>query len=124
MVPFVFFCLETMDCIFCRIAAKEIPSKKVFENDRIYAFADIHPVAPVHILIIPKKHIDGLDGAADSDNQLLGEMQLVAKTLAGQQGIRESGYRVVLNNGKDSGQLVAHMHYHLIGGRKLTPSIG
>jgi histidine triad (HIT) family protein len=107
-----------MDCIFCKIAKKEIPSKIVFENDRIMAFRDINPEAPVHVLIIPKKHISGIGSAQDPDAPLLGEIQCVARDLAKQEGIEKSGFRVVANNGPDAGQAVAHLHYHLLGGRK------
>ena len=107
-----------MDCLFCRIIRKEIPSEIVFENERVLAFRDIDPKAPAHILVVPKQHISGLDSITPQDAQVLGEIQLVIKMLAESQKINKSGYRVVINNGRDAGQAVAHIHYHLLGGRK------
>jgi histidine triad (HIT) family protein len=107
-----------MDCLFCRIIRKEIPSKIVFENEKVLAFRDIDPKAPVHILVVPKKHISGLDSSTADDARLLGEMLVAAKDIAKKEKLDESGYRVVINNGKDAGQAVAHIHYHLLGGRK------
>ncbi|HKD15815.1 MAG TPA: histidine triad nucleotide-binding protein [Candidatus Angelobacter sp.] len=106
------------DCLFCKIIAGKIPSKKVYEDDKTFAFEDIKPQAPTHILIIPKKHIVGLDKAQDSDAELLGYMQLVAAKLARERGI-ESGYRTVYNVGPGAGQSVFHIHLHLLGGRAL-----
>lgn len=107
-----------MDCIFCKIAKKEIPSKIVFENDRVLAFRDINPGAPVHVLVIPKKHISGIDAAKDEDAGLLGELQRAARDIARAEGVEKSGYRLVVNSGPDAGQAVAHLHLHLLGGRK------
>lgn len=107
-----------MDCIFCKIAKKEIPSKIVFENDRVLAFRDINPGAPVHVLVIPKKHISGIDASKDEDAGLLGELQCVARDIAKAEGVDKSGYRLVVNSGPDAGQAVAHIHLHLLGGRK------
>lgn len=108
-----------MDCIFCKIAQDELPSTKVFENDEIVAFKDINPVAPVHILVIPKKHIASLATIETQDAEMLGRMMLVIRDIATEQGLDENGYRVLSNHGTDSGQLVDHLHFHIIGGRKL-----
>ena len=107
------------DCLFCKIACGKIPSAKVYEDDEILAFKDIAPKAPVHILIIPKKHIEGIFDMGEEDINLLGKMNYVAKKLAEENGIAESGYRLIANSRPDSGQEVYHLHYHLIGGRNL-----
>ncbi|HKE31595.1 MAG TPA: histidine triad nucleotide-binding protein [Candidatus Angelobacter sp.] len=106
------------DCLFCKIIAGKIPSKKVYEDEKTFAFEDIKPQAPTHVLVIPKKHIEGLNKAQDSDAELLGYMQLVAAKLARERGI-ESGYRTVYNVGPGAGQSVFHIHLHLLGGRAL-----
>jgi histidine triad (HIT) family protein len=108
------------DCIFCRIAAKEVPADLVYEDDEVVAFRDLNPQAPVHLLVIPRKHLRGLDAAGPEDEAVLGRLALVAAQLAAQEGLGDSGYRVVVNNGRDAGQAVDHVHYHVIGGRKLT----
>lgn len=108
-----------MDCIFCKIINKEIPSSIEYEDDEIIAFNDINPVAPVHILIIPKKHIEALKDIEENDSKLIAKMMLVIKELAIKKGIDKTGYRVVTNSGEDSGQVVKHLHFHLIGGKKL-----
>jgi histidine triad (HIT) family protein len=106
------------DCLFCKIIAGDIPSKKVYEDDRTFAFEDIRPQAPTHVLIIPKKHIVGLKEAEASDAELLGYCQIVAAKIARQRKIEE-GYRTVYNVGPGAGQSVFHLHLHLIGGRNL-----
>jgi len=106
------------DCLFCRVLRGEVPSRKVYEDERTYAFLDINPQAPTHILIIPKKHIVGLKEAEPEDAELVGYCHLVAAKLARERGI-ENGYRTVYNVGPDSGQSVFHLHLHLLGGRKL-----
>lgn len=106
-----------MECLFCRIAAREIPSKKVFEDDRVYAFEDIAPKAPTHILLIPKKHIARLSDAAAEDAPLIGEVAARAAAIARDKGLGH--YRLVLNNGEGAGQSVFHLHFHLLGGRPL-----
>ncbi|HEY7099847.1 MAG TPA: histidine triad nucleotide-binding protein [Terriglobales bacterium] len=106
------------DCLFCRIIAGEIPSKKVHDDEHTYAFEDINPQAPAHVLVIPKKHIRGLKEASASDAEIIGRCQLVAAQIARQRGI-EDGYRTVLNVGPKAGQSVFHLHVHLIGGRTL-----
>lgn len=107
------------DCLFCQIAAKKIPSQIVFEDDQIMAFKDINPVAPVHILVIPKKHIPSLAETSLEDQQLLGLIQVQAARIAVQEGIAEPGYRLVANTRDDGGQTVGHLHYHLLGGRSM-----
>jgi len=106
------------DCLFCRIAAGEIPSRKVFEDARMLAFEDLHPGAPTHILLIPKRHLEDLDHATAEDAALLGELQLKAAELARQRGLAR-GFRTVFNVGPDAGQSVFHLHLHLLGGRRL-----
>lgn len=112
-----------MDCIFCKIAQEELPSTKVYEDDEILAFKDINPVAPVHILVIPKKHIASLSTIEAEDAGMLSRMMLIIRDIATEQGLNENGYRVLSNHGPDSGQLVDHLHFHILGGRKLG-SIG
>jgi histidine triad (HIT) family protein len=109
------------NCIFCKIVAGEIPSEKVFESEEIIAFKDINPQAPVHILVIPKKHIDGADTLEKEDAELAGKLILAAARIAGQFHLA-SGYRIVTNIGKDGGQTVRHLHFHLLGGEKLKDS--
>lgn len=109
-----------MGCLFCKIINKEIKSSIVFENDKILAFKDINPQSPVHILIIPKKHIPGLNDVSAGDETLLGEIQLTANLLAKREEISGDGYRIVVNCGPYAGQAVEHLHYHLMGGRKFS----
>jgi histidine triad (HIT) family protein len=106
------------DCLFCRIIAGEIPCKKVHDDARTFAFEDINPQGPTHVLVLPKKHIRGLKEAAPEDAEIIGRCQLVAAEIARQRGI-EDGYRTVLNVGPRAGQSVFHLHVHLIGGRNL-----
>lgn len=106
------------DCLFCRIITGEIPSQKVFEDDHTYAFEDIHPQAPTHVLVVPKKHIRGLKEAQAEDMELIGRCHLTAAGIARQRSI-EDGYRTVLNVGPRAGQSVFHLHVHLLGGRNL-----
>jgi histidine triad (HIT) family protein len=107
------------DCIFCRIVAGEIPSKKVYEDEHTFAFEDLDPQAPTHVLVVPKKHIVGLKEAAPEDAELLGRCHLAAAEIARQRAI-ENGYRTVLNVGRGAGQSVFHLHVHLLGGRNLS----
>jgi histidine triad (HIT) family protein len=113
-----------MDCIFCKIAEGTLPSTKVFENERIVAFLDIMPAAPVHILIIPKKHIPTMNDVTDEDDALIVEMISVARRLAKEKGIAESGYRIVNNCNAEGGQVVYHLHIHLLGGKQLGSIAG
>jgi histidine triad (HIT) family protein len=106
------------ECLFCRIISGEVPSKKVYEDEHTYAFEDVHPQAPTHVLVVPKKHIRGLKEATLEDAEEIGRCQLVAANIARQRSI-EDAYRTVLNVGPGSGQSVFHLHVHLIGGRNL-----
>lgn len=106
------------DCLFCRIATGEISSKKVFADDRLYAFEDIAPKAPTHVLVIPRKHIPSLAEAGAEDTPLLGEAAARAAAIARERGLAD--YRLVLNNGEGAGQSVFHLHFHLLGGRPLS----
>lgn len=106
------------DCLFCGIIRGEIPAKKVHEDEFTYAFEDINPQAPTHVLVVPKKHIRGLKELTPEDAETVGRCHLVAANLARQRGI-ESGYRTVLNVGPGAGQSVFHLHVHLLGGRTL-----
>ena len=103
------------DCIFCRIAAGQIPSKKVYEDDDLLVFHDINPAAPVHLLMIPKAHTDSLMTAGEQHAALLGKMMVLAPRLAREQGASD-GFRIVINNGPDGGQEVYHLHVHVLGG--------
>lgn len=107
------------DCLFCKIATKQIPTKLVYENEELAAFNDISPKAPVHILIVPKKHIESVATLKDDEALLVGKMILLAKKIAQEKKIAESGYRLVFNTRKNSGQIVEHIHLHLIGGKQL-----
>ncbi len=108
------------DCLFCRIVRKEIPSRIVAENELLMAFEDIRPQAPVHILIIPKEHFARLAEAGEHREKILGRLLLAAAGIARDKGLDRTGYRVVINNGPDSGQEVFHLHVHLLGGRKMS----
>ena len=107
-----------MACLFCKIIAGEIPSKKVFEDDRTYAFGDINPQAPTHILVVPRKHIPSLAEASAEDQEMLGYLHLVAARIARSEGLSK-GFRTVINTGPDGGQRVDHLHVHLLGGRAM-----
>lgn len=107
------------DCIFCKIISKENPAKIEFEDRDILAFNDIHPKAPIHILIIPKKHIESLEELDNKDKELIGKMVLTARQIAQKKGLSEKGYRLVVNYGKHAGMIVDHLHLHLIGGKHL-----
>lgn len=109
-----------MSTIFTKIINKEIPSSIVFENERILAFRDISPQAPVHILIIPKTPIRDISEAREEDKAVIGEIHLVAAQIAKNEGIDETGYRIVTNKGDDGGQTVYHLHFHLLGGRAMA----
>lgn len=112
------------DCIFCKIIQGEIPSTKVYEDETLIVFEDIHPVAPVHILIVPKKHIEDNNALAPEDEPIAGKMFRTAREIAAQKGIAEDGYRMVVNTGAHGGQTVPHLHLHLIGGKPLDISLG
>lgn len=110
------------DCIFCKIIKGEIPSNKVYEDDEILAFKDINPMAPVHILVIPKKHIESTNEISQEDELLIGKMFTVIKKLAKENNL-DKGYRIVNNCGEEGGQAVKHLHFHLLGGRKLKMEV-
>lgn len=107
------------DCIFCKIVNREIPAKIVYEDEKILAFDDIRPQAPVHTLIIPKEHLASLREVDETHSEILGYILHKAREIAALKGVEASGFRVVLNTGPDSGQEVFHIHFHLLGGRKL-----
>lgn len=107
------------DCIFCKLANKEIPTNVVYEDDKIFCFHDADPQAPVHVLVIPKKHIASLDGVTEEDHALMGHILCKIKEIAATLGL-ENGYRVVCNNGEDAFQTVKHLHFHILGKRKMT----
>ena len=108
-----------MDCLFCKIINKEIPSDIVYEDDDVLAFNDIDPKAPVHVLVIPKKHIASLNELTEADGALLMKIMLVIQKIAQDKNIAESGYSVVNNCGEQGGQTVGHLHFHLLGGREM-----
>ncbi len=108
------------DCIFCKIARHEVTGQVVYEDDQIIAFKDVHPEAPAHILIIPKRHIPGVLYLEDIDKELIGKIVLVAKRLAKETSIADGGFRVVVNSGDNAGQSVPHLHFHLLGGRTMN----
>jgi histidine triad (HIT) family protein len=107
------------DCIFCKIAKKEIKAAIEYEDESIIAFSDKNPQAPVHVLIIPKQHIGRVNDITDDSMALMGKMAMASKEIARKRGISDSGYRLVVNCGKDAGQLVEHLHMHLLGARGL-----
>lgn len=109
-----------MDCIFCKIAKGEIPSAKVYEDEKVLAFRDIEPQAPVHILIIPKEHIKSANEINEENSAIIGHIFSVAAKIAVQEGIAEDGYRIVNNCGEGGGQTVGHLHFHMLGGRALA----
>ena len=111
------------DCIFCKIIKGEIPSEKVYEDEEILAFKDIHPAAPIHILVIPKKHIAMLTDLTQEDEAIVGKIYTAINKIAEQEGFKEQGFRVIANCGKDSGQEVMHIHFHILGGKKLGDKI-
>ncbi len=113
-----------MECIFCRIVAGEIPADIIYQDKEFVAFRDIHPQAPTHILIIPKSHIASMTDLTGKHQALMGRLILLAKELAKKEGISTSGYRLSVSTGADGGQLVPHLHFHLLGGHKLDDMLG
>ncbi len=111
------------DCIFCKIIKGDIPSERVYEDDEIIAIKDINPAAPIHILVIPKKHIPTLLDVNDEDNYLIGKIYKTINKIAKDLEIEENGFRVIANCGKDSGQEVMHIHFHMLAGKKLGEKI-
>lgn len=117
--------MKVQDCIFCKIVSKEVPSKGVYEDEVVYAFHDINPVAPIHILIVTKRHILGIQEMEEEYEREVGHMFYVARRIAEQLGLApdenlNGGYRLVFNVGRDAGQSVFHLHLHLIGGRHMS----
>lgn len=108
------------DCLFCKIAAREIPSTQVYADDEFYAFRDINPGAPTHVLIVPRKHVSRITEASPEDAALLGRMLLRANEIAQAEGLVEGGFRYVINCNEDGGQTVFHVHLHILGGRRMT----
>jgi histidine triad (HIT) family protein len=113
-----------VDCVFCKIIAGQIPSDKVFEDKDFLAFRDIHPQAPVHVLIVPKIHIPSLTDLTSKHETLMGRLILLATKIAASEGVSEKGYRLTVNCGADGGQIVPHLHFHLLGGRRLDDQMG
>ena len=111
------------NCLFCKIINGEIPSDKVYEDEDVLAFKDINPAAPVHILVIPKKHITSLAHMEKKDETIVGKIYGIINKIAEEQGVKEKGYRVIVNCGKDGGQEVMHLHFHLLAGRQLGEKI-
>jgi len=111
------------DCVFCKIIEGEIPTNFVYQDEEVVAFRDINPKAPVHILIVPKLHIDKLQDVSDNERNLLGKMLLTAKKIAEEEGITGTGYRIGINCGSGAGQIVFHLHLHLLGGWKSKDKI-
>ena len=112
-----------MSCIFCKIANKEIPSQIVFENENVLAFKDLNPQAPVHILVVPKKHISSMNEINSENSRSVAEVFEVIKKIVVQEGISESGYRVISNCGDDGCQSIEHLHFHILGGKKLSETL-
>jgi histidine triad (HIT) family protein len=113
-----------MECIFCQITAGKIPADIVHQDEEVVAFRDIKPQAPVHILIIPKRHIPSLTHLSEADSSLVGRMVAIANQIAKEEGVAQNGYRLAINCGKEGGQLVPHLHMHLVGGRRLSGQLG
>lgn len=111
------------DCIFCKIINKQIPSEIVYEDEEIIAFKDIQPVAPIHILVVPKKHISSVMELNKEDAELVGKIYLVIKKLAVEFNVEKEGFRIVTNCGENAGQTVKHIHFHLLGGKKLAETM-
>ena len=111
------------DCIFCKIVKGEIPSEKVYEDEKVLAFKNINPVTPIHVLVIPKKHIPSLAEMEDGDEKIISKIYKVINEIAEKQGFKEKGYRVIVNCGKDGGQEVGHLHFHLLAGTQLGEKI-
>ena len=109
-----------MDCIFCKIAAGETDTKFLYEDEQVVAFPDIHPQAPVHVIIAPRKHVQSLNQLNDAELFIVAVMVKAAKQVAFDKGILDSGYRLVINTGKEGGQVVQHLHMHLLGGKRYT----
>lgn len=114
----------TNSCVFCQIAAGQAQADLVYQDEQVTAFRDIHPVGPIHILIIPNRHIQSVNEMQAGDKPLIGHMVFTAGRIAAQEGIAKDGYRIILNTGPNGGQTVFHMHLHLIGGRRMRHPMG
>lgn len=112
------------ECIFCKIVAGESPSERIYRDDGVTAFRDIHPVAPVHVLIVPNRHIGSVNDLTEADETLIGHLFMVARSLAQQEGIDRTGYRLITNTGPHGGQAVFHLHLHLLGGQRMRFPMG
>ena len=111
------------NCLFCKIIKGEIPSSKVYEDDEILAFNDINPLAPIHILFVPKKHITSLAHMEDGDEKIIGKIYKAINQVAEEKGFKEDGYRVIVNCGENGGQEVMHLHFHVLAGKKLGTKV-
>lgn len=112
-----------MDCIFCKLANGDIPTDMVYEDDKVAAFRDVNPVTPVHILVVPKKHYESLEDVPFDEISIIADMHSAIKKIASQEGFNKDGYRVINNCGKNGGQEVPHIHYHILAGKQLTKLI-
>jgi histidine triad (HIT) family protein len=110
---------QEKDCVFCKIASGEVPSELLYEDEDVVVFPDINPLTPVHLLVVTKKHIPSLAEMAEEDTHLISKMANAARQVAREQGIAEKGYRITINSGPNAGQIVPHLHMHLMGGRRL-----
>lgn len=111
------------DCIFCKIVKGEIPSEKVYEDDKVLAFKDINPAAPIHVLVIPKEHVQDVLGIKPENKEMISDIFFAINKIAKQLGIEKDGFRIINNCGKDAGQEVMHLHFHLLAGGKMGPKI-
>ena len=112
------------DCVFCQIVAGKIPTRLLYQDDEVIAFPDINPAAPIHLLIVTKRHIPSLAHLSEDETPLVGHMIKIANQLAREEGIADRGYRLVINTGKDGGQVVPHLHMHLLGNRRRADEMG
>lgn len=111
--------MSANDCLFCKIIAGDIPAEIIYRDDQVLAFRDINPRAPIHVLVIPQKHVDSLASVTEEQRDIMGKIMIVAREIAAAEGLSESGYRAVINVGLDGGQTISHLHLHLLGGRTL-----
>ena len=111
------------DCVFCKIIKGKIPSEKVYEDDKVLAFKDINPAAPIHVLVIPKEHVENVLEINEGNNEMISDIFLAINKIAKQLGIEDDGFRIINNCGKDAGQEVMHLHFHLLAGGKMGPKI-
>ncbi len=116
--------MQVSHCVFCKIIAGEIPSTQVYSDELVTAFRDIHPAAPVHVLIVPNQHIESINEITEAEEHTVGHLFYAARQIAAQEGIAESGYRLIINCGPDGGQEVLHLHLHLLGGQRMRHPMG